>query len=259
MSVDATDSNEATQAPFMQDDGGSGMYAEGFREESEPTSSGASDLSSAGDDLDSDRGNESSSGAVRLLNEARRLFEDGHLESAHDLAQSILEQSGGHQGAQNLLYEIRQAQRDDQSSQETAEGGESPTPRSVEAVDPSNPPPEAIPQEDLEPADQTEVSTVEGEDPMAQSAGAVGETSGQQTADQSDDDPSLDDLTNVPTQAVGMNELAERDLDHRYGFVFSMIDGQMTFEDIVEVCSMPRDETLDVLAGLKARSLIDVE
>jgi len=251
---DATDSNEATQAPFMKEDGGSGLYAEGFKQDSEPTSGGGSDSASP---LAASEGNDESdshSGAVRLLNEARRLFEDGHLESAHDLAQSILEQSGGHQGAENLLHEIRQAQR---SSRETAEREESATPRSVETVDPSNPPPEAIPPEHLEPADDVEVSTVEGRDPAVSDPGAAADETQQGASD--GEGGGIQDMTNVPVQAVAMDKLAQRDLDHRYGFVFSLVDGQMTFEDIVDVCSMPREETLDVLAGLKERSLIEID
>lgn len=251
---DATDSNEATQAPFMKEDGGSGLYAEGFKQESEPTSGGGSESASPVGASEGDDNSDSHSGAVRLLNEARRLFEDGHLESAHDLAQSILEQSGGHQGAENLLHEIRQAQR---SSRETAEREESPTPRSVETVDPSNPPPEAIPPEDLEPADEAEVSTVEGRDPAVSDTGAVADETQQGASD--GEGGGIEDMTNVPVQAVAMDKLAQRDLDHRYGFVFSLVDGQMTFEDIVDVCSMPREETLDVLAGLKERSLIEID
>lgn len=257
---DATDSNEATRAPFMKEEGDSDLFAEGFREESESTVGGDERGGSSEGTQERSDGDDSQSGAVRLLNEARRLYEDGHLESAHDLAQSILEQSGGHQGAENLLYEIRQTQRanrDDASNRETAERAESPTPRSVEAVDPSNPPAEAIPPEDLKPADEDAISTVEGRDPVVSDAGAASDETQQGTS--KGDGGGIEDMTNVPVQAVAMDKLAQRDLDHRYGFVFSLVDGQMTFEDIVDVCSMPRDETLDVLAGLKARSLIEID
>lgn len=46
------------------------------------------------------------------------------------------------------------------------------------------------------------------------------------------------------------------DLDHRAGYLLSLIDGVSTVEDIIDVASMPREQTLALLVDLKQRGLV---
>lgn len=70
----------------------------------------------------------------------------------------------------------------------------------------------------------------------------------------------LGSLEDVPTQNVAMNELdlSSADLDHRCGYVLSLIDGRITFEDILEISSMSRQETLELLVEMRREDIIDV-
>lgn len=56
-----------------------------------------------------------------------------------------------------------------------------------------------------------------------------------------------------------MGEIAGMSLDHRAGFLLSMFDGMMTFEDILDVSMMPRLETMTLLAELLEKQVIDVD
>lgn len=69
----------------------------------------------------------------------------------------------------------------------------------------------------------------------------------------------IGDLDQRPSRELAMDEVADRDLDHRFGFVLSLVDGSVTFEDILDLSSMPREETLDVLADMLDRGLISVD
>jgi hypothetical protein len=79
-----------------------------------------------------------------------------------------------------------------------------------------------------------------------------------------DDEPAasptekLGSMDNVPEREISMGEVANRDLDHRYGFILSLVDGQMTIDDILELSSMSRSETLDVLSGMLDESIISL-
>jgi hypothetical protein len=46
------------------------------------------------------------------------------------------------------------------------------------------------------------------------------------------------------------------DLDHRAGYLLSLLDGVSTVEDIIDVASMPREDTLALLVDLKQRGLV---
>ena len=63
-------------------------------------------------------------------------------------------------------------------------------------------------------------------------------------------------MSKVPTIAVKMSELSSLSLDHRAGFLLSQVDGMMSFEDILELSSMGRLETLGVLVQLVKQSVI---
>jgi hypothetical protein len=60
----------------------------------------------------------------------------------------------------------------------------------------------------------------------------------------------------IPLLALGARELAAMPLDHREGFLLSMIDGVSSVETILDVCAMPADEALAILESLSLRGVI---
>ncbi len=54
----------------------------------------------------------------------------------------------------------------------------------------------------------------------------------------------------IPKMAKPLNEVMALPLDHRAGFVLSLIDGMCTVEQIASMCPMPSHETIEVLFGL---------
>lgn len=69
----------------------------------------------------------------------------------------------------------------------------------------------------------------------------------------------LGSLVQVPTLKVSMGDIAGLDLDHRAGFLLSQIDGMLCFEDILDMSSMSRLETLTLLADLFEKGIIGVD
>lgn len=47
-------------------------------------------------------------------------------------------------------------------------------------------------------------------------------------------------------------------LDHRAGFLLSLMDGSLDIESLVEVSGMPRDEALRIVRDLHDSGVIDV-
>lgn len=71
----------------------------------------------------------------------------------------------------------------------------------------------------------------------------------------------LDDgssLTRVPIRAVAGERLENSMLDHREGFVLSLVDGQLDVEAIVDICGMPRAEVLEILESLRLSGVIQL-
>lgn len=64
-------------------------------------------------------------------------------------------------------------------------------------------------------------------------------------------------LDAVPRVRVQPREVIWLDLDHRAGFVLSQVDGQSTFEDILDLTGMERLETMRILADLVGKGIID--
>ena len=62
----------------------------------------------------------------------------------------------------------------------------------------------------------------------------------------------------VPTLAVGAREFALMPLDHREGFLLSMVDGVTSIETILDLCAMPGDEALAILESLSLRGVIAI-
>ena len=65
-------------------------------------------------------------------------------------------------------------------------------------------------------------------------------------------------LDAVPRVRVQPREVIWLDLDHRAGFVLSQVDGQSSFEEILELTGMERLETMRILADLVGKGIIDV-
>ncbi len=66
----------------------------------------------------------------------------------------------------------------------------------------------------------------------------------------------IGELHQTPVLNVSMGQIPKLNLDHRSGFLISQIDGVMTYEDIVDLSSMSRAETISVLADLLERHVI---
>lgn len=69
----------------------------------------------------------------------------------------------------------------------------------------------------------------------------------------------LGPLDRTPRLAIAEKELIWRNLDPVSGFVLSRIDGFSTFEDIIDVSSLPRFETCRILDQLLLDGLIGVD
>jgi hypothetical protein len=69
---------------------------------------------------------------------------------------------------------------------------------------------------------------------------------------------SLGDLSLSPRLATPLEEIPVADIDHRAAFLLTRIDGQLTFEDILDVSGMPRLETLAHLFRLHSRGYLEV-
>lgn len=68
----------------------------------------------------------------------------------------------------------------------------------------------------------------------------------------------LGELTQVPALTISRNELRWLTLDHRAGFVLSLIDGASSIEDIIDVSTMPTFEVLRTLYVLLSQNVISL-
>jgi hypothetical protein len=60
----------------------------------------------------------------------------------------------------------------------------------------------------------------------------------------------------IPTIVLSIDKLREARLDHRFGFLLSLLDGSTTVEEILDLSAMPADETLSLLEQLRKRRII---
>jgi hypothetical protein len=68
------------------------------------------------------------------------------------------------------------------------------------------------------------------------------------------------ELQCVPRLLLQGDALLARSLDHRAGFLVSLIaEGQYTVEDILDVCGMRREDALAILTELAMSGVIDFE
>ena len=66
----------------------------------------------------------------------------------------------------------------------------------------------------------------------------------------------LEDLEYVPQVGISHEQIVWHKLDHRAGFLLSRIDGMLTYEEILDICGMPRFEACRILAQLKEEGVI---
>jgi hypothetical protein len=69
----------------------------------------------------------------------------------------------------------------------------------------------------------------------------------------------LGSVDRVPYVTASMSEILMATLDHREGFVLSLIDGRSNIDALLDASPMPTHKTLRILHGLRARSLIAVK
>ena len=60
----------------------------------------------------------------------------------------------------------------------------------------------------------------------------------------------------VPLAAVGAAEITAGALDHRAGFMLSLMDGVMTVDTLLDIAGMARFDALRTLSGLLRAGLI---
>jgi hypothetical protein len=66
----------------------------------------------------------------------------------------------------------------------------------------------------------------------------------------------LGSLTQVVRVAVARDQIRWLSLDHRAGFLLSLVDGTSSIEELLDVSTMPRLEALRILYGLLDQRVI---
>jgi hypothetical protein len=62
----------------------------------------------------------------------------------------------------------------------------------------------------------------------------------------------------VPRVRLGLDVIRALSLDHRGGFLLSLIDGTMTVATILDLCAMSHEEALQILSALLERNVIEL-
>ncbi len=60
----------------------------------------------------------------------------------------------------------------------------------------------------------------------------------------------------VPVLLTPMSQLASLPLDHRAGFLVSLIDGTSSIESLLDACAMPAEEAIAILNGLLEQHIV---
>jgi CRP-like cAMP-binding protein len=68
----------------------------------------------------------------------------------------------------------------------------------------------------------------------------------------------LGGLNRIPTVATSAEQMRWLSLDHRAGFVLSLIDGTCTFDEILDMSGMRRLDALRILFDLLQQNVISV-
>jgi hypothetical protein len=66
----------------------------------------------------------------------------------------------------------------------------------------------------------------------------------------------IGDLAEVPVIQIPQHEIMWHKLDHRAGFLLSRIDGQLSFEEVIDVSGMGEFEASRILSQLMALGVI---
>jgi hypothetical protein len=66
-------------------------------------------------------------------------------------------------------------------------------------------------------------------------------------------------LAKVPTLVLSREELNVADLDHRDYFLVSLMDGNTTVENVLDISGMPSEEALALLESLIRRGILKLE
>ena len=66
----------------------------------------------------------------------------------------------------------------------------------------------------------------------------------------------LGSVEHIPFVTASMKEILMATLDHREGFVLSLVDGRSDIDALLDASPMPTHKTLRILQGLRARNLI---
>ncbi|HEY3818717.1 MAG TPA: hypothetical protein VGL81_16215 [Polyangiaceae bacterium] len=64
-------------------------------------------------------------------------------------------------------------------------------------------------------------------------------------------------MTGVPVVVMGVEDLKRLPLDHRAGFLLSMMDGATDLETLAEIAGMPRDEVVHLLRDLVESGVVN--
>jgi hypothetical protein len=66
----------------------------------------------------------------------------------------------------------------------------------------------------------------------------------------------LGDMRRAPRQMMPPDEVIWMNMHHKAGFILSQVDGQLSFEDILEISGMPRFDTMRILHELVQQGII---
>jgi len=69
----------------------------------------------------------------------------------------------------------------------------------------------------------------------------------------------LTERQSIPRRLTALADLSKLKIDHRAGFLLAHVDGMQTLEEILDVCAMPAEEALALIANLKALGVIEFE
>ncbi len=65
-------------------------------------------------------------------------------------------------------------------------------------------------------------------------------------------------FSRVPVVVVGAQRLREIPLDHRSGFLLSLLDGSTSVEELLDVSGMTTEATLAILDALRLQGIIEL-
>ena len=63
-------------------------------------------------------------------------------------------------------------------------------------------------------------------------------------------------FSRVPRLAISVRDLSLLPLDHRDGYIVSLVDGASTVETILDTCALPFDDAIDSLTKLVERRIL---